>query len=144
MASLTADFIRTRLLRQTASFTFETVMSHSGKVELLRTAQSLGYRTYLYYIATEDVEINLARVRSRVRDGGHDVPAAKIEERYRRSLKLLTPAIRATNRAYIFDNSKDGTDSILIAEITDGERVLIKHDPLPAWFTEHVWQETQH
>lgn len=35
LASVAVDFIRQRLLEQKSSLTFETVMSHPGKVELL-------------------------------------------------------------------------------------------------------------
>ncbi len=143
LASLTADFIRSKLLRAKASFTFETVMSHPGKVEILKAAQALGYRTYLYYIATEDPEINIARVQTRVREGGHEVPVEKISERYHRSLDLLLNAIGATNRAYIFDNSRDGAESILLAEATEGRDIVARHDPLPAWFVEHVWKHVR-
>lgn len=61
LASVTVDFLRQRLLASGAYFTFETVMSHPGKSELLADAKAMGYRTYLYYIATDDPEINVAR-----------------------------------------------------------------------------------
>lgn len=61
LASATVDFLRQRLLASGACFTFETVMSHPGKVQLLADAKAMGYRTYLYYIATDDPEINVAR-----------------------------------------------------------------------------------
>ena len=38
-ASVAVDFLRQRLLQQRVSFTFESVMSHPGKVGLLRKAQ---------------------------------------------------------------------------------------------------------
>ena len=38
-ASVTADFLRQLLLGRQASFTFETVMSHPGKVALLKQAR---------------------------------------------------------------------------------------------------------
>jgi hypothetical protein len=46
-ASVVADFLRHRLLASQRTFTFETVMSHPGKVALLQKAQEAGYRTYL-------------------------------------------------------------------------------------------------
>ena len=73
-ASVTADFLRRKLLEQKKSFTFETVMSSPDKIELLRSAQNMGYRTYLYYVATSDPEINIERIQSRVKMGGHAVP----------------------------------------------------------------------
>ncbi len=122
------------------SFTCETVMSHPGKVALLEQAQRLGYRTYLYFVATDDPEINVSRVRNRVGLGGHPVPEDKIISRYYRSLAHLLEAIKHTNRAYIFDNSTDSADPQLawIAEITDGRRLELKTDRIPAWFKRAV------
>lgn len=131
-ASVAADFIRHKLIECSKSFTFETVMSFSDKVELLRYAQSRSYRTYLYYVATEDPAINISRVRYRVKMGGHSVPEDKIVSRYQRSLDLLTEAIQFTNRAYIFDNSTH--EHIWLAEITDGHLMEMKTDQVPEWF----------
>jgi len=133
-ASVAADFLRQQLMRQRASFTVETVMSHHSKVDLLRAAQTAGYRTYLYYIATDDPEINISRVRNRVKLGGHPVPEDKIAIRYQRSLALLPEAVRATNRAYIFDNSGGMGEHTWLAEITDGKNLELKANPVPAWF----------
>jgi predicted ABC-type ATPase len=98
LASVAGDFLRQKLMELKTSFTFETVMSHPGKVELLAKAQQAGYRTYLYFVATDDPAINISRVRSRVKLGGHDVPEDKIETRYHRSLDLLMEAIRHESR----------------------------------------------
>ena len=80
-------------------------MSARDKVELLAEAQSLGFRTYLYFIATRSPKINIERVRSRVASGGHDVPRDKIVERDHRTLALLEGAIRASHRAFLFDTT---------------------------------------
>ena len=139
-AAVAGDFIRRVLLARQHSFTFETVMSHPSKVKFLSDAQTAGYRTYLYFVATDDPAINISRVANRVRLGGHPVPEAKIVERYRRSLDLLLPAIRHTNRAYVFDNSGDNTDrgQTWLAEITGGQKLELKTDRIPAWFAEAV------
>jgi predicted ABC-type ATPase len=137
-ASAAGDFLRQKLLEQRTTFTFETVMSHPSKVALLEQAQGLGYRTYLYYIATEDPDINVSRVRSRVQRGGHAVPEDKIASRYHRSLGLLMDAIRHTNRAYVFDNSGENRERTWIAEITDGRVLEMKTDQMPAWFKRTV------
>ena len=73
-ASVAAEFIRQKLIKQGVTFTLEIVMSHSGKVALLADAQRKGYRTYLYYVATDDPQINVSRVINRVALGGHSVP----------------------------------------------------------------------
>lgn len=139
-ASVAADFLRLKLLEKKATFTFETVMSHPGKVELLQRAQEAGYRTYLYYVATDDPAINISRVENRVKLQGHPVPPELVEKRYYRSLDLLMSAIRLTNRAYIFDNSTDNVDHThtWLAEITDGKKLELKADRIPAWFKRAV------
>ena len=137
-ASVLADFIRRKLLAERRSFSFETVMSAPDKVELLREAQARGYRTYLYYVATEDPAINVDRVRYRVGVGGHDVPEEKIRSRYVRSLALVRKAIRFANRAFFFDTSE--ATAWYFAEVTDGAEVELKGDEIPNWFRKAVWE----
>lgn len=142
-ASVAADFLRQKLLERRVSFSFETVMSSPDKVALLELAQRLGYRTYLYYIATDDPAINVARVKARVNLGGHDVPEDKIVSRYARSLNLLMEAVKHTNRAYLFDNSRQGGERLWVAEITGGAELELKCDPMPLWFQKVVWEKVQ-
>lgn len=142
-ASVAADFLRHKLLEQRVSFSFETVMSSPDKIALMEKAQQLGYRTYLYYIATDDPAINVARVKARVKLGGHDVPEGKIVSRYARSLDLLLAAVKHTNRAYLFDNSRQGSDRLWVAEVTDGHDLELKCDPIPLWFQNAVWKKVQ-
>lgn len=138
-ASVLADFIRQTLLGLGVSFTFETVMSFPDKVEFLQKAQQAGFRTYLYFVATEDPAINIDRVRHRVEMGGHPVDEDKIVSRYARSLELLFDAITHSDRAYIFDNS--GHEKVWIAEVTDGAELEMKTDEMPAWFKTALWDK---
>ena len=138
-ASVVADFIRHRLLETGISFTFETVMSSPDKVAFLNQARQCGFRTYLYFIATEDPAINLSRIAYRVQAGGHAVPQEKVLQRYWRSLDLVPKAIAASNRAYLFDNS--GAAPVWIAEVTDGEMLEMKVSQLPHWFEVAVWDK---
>lgn len=134
--TLFADFIREQLLARGASFAFETVMSEAGKVELLKRAQEKEYRTYLYYVCIEDPLVNVDRVAGRVLRKGHNVPKEKIIDRYHRSLGLLMPAIKRTNRAYLYDNS--GTVHELVAEVTDGRKIAFDTSFVPFWFEDYV------
>ncbi|MFN8576370.1 MAG: hypothetical protein U0354_05895 [Candidatus Sericytochromatia bacterium] len=51
-AALIIDFIRQKLLNEGKKISFETVMSHSSKIDILKKAQNLGYKNYLYFIST--------------------------------------------------------------------------------------------
>ncbi len=137
-ASVLAAFLRRKALDASKSISFETVMSAPDKVDFLREAQARGYRTYLYYIATEDPAINIQRVKNRVTEGGHDVPEEKIIARYHRSLGLLIEAIRHTNRAFLFDTSEE--EAWYFAEVSEGMRIELKSDELPTWF-QPIWDQ---
>lgn len=134
--SAIADFLHENLAVSKISFSFETVMSHPKKIELLKYAGNQGFRNYLYFIATEAPEINISRVKIRVKAGGHSVPENKIISRYHRSLSNLLNAVRATDRAFIFDNS--GTKAYLIAEVTNGTDVEIMNSNIPLWFSKYL------
>lgn len=142
VAAVLADALRRALLDQGATFTFETVMSSPDKVGFMREAQERGYRTYLYFVATDDPAINLARVAQRVAQGGHDVPDDKVRKRYGASIDLLDKACAVSNRAYVFDNS--GEQHELLAEIVEGDELRIHAAALPAWFAAtSLWQSFQ-
>ena len=131
LAAILADYLRRKWIAAAESFTFETVMSSDDKVRLLKEAQKLGYRTYIYYVCTDSPLINRKRVEARVKQGGHPVPANKIISRYLRSLALLPQAIQHSDRAYIFDNS--GKAHRLIAEYQSGNLIAAARS-LPSWF----------
>lgn len=131
LAAWVAELLRHYLLRSAQTLTFETVMSHPSKLEFLREARQLGYRTYLYFVGTRAPEINLTRIKARVAKGGHPVADNKVVERYHRSLALLRPALAHTDRAFIFDNSDEVPR--LIAEVTAGREVEFKTADVPAW-----------
>ncbi len=137
-ASVLSDFLRRRALAERTSFTFETVMSVRDKVELLRDAQTQGFRTYLYFIGTEDPAINVQRVLNRVAAGGHDVPVNKIVERHARSLALLPDALECANRAFLFDTS--GEEPWYFAEVIEGTAIELQSDAMPRWF-KRIWDE---
>jgi predicted ABC-type ATPase len=138
LAADLAEFIRQMLLENDISFTYETVMSHPGKVDFLKLAQSKGYRVYLYFIATVDPAININRVQVRVKQHGHGVDSATIEKRYYKSLGNLRSAVKWTNRTFIFDNSQERAK--FIAEITDGNQVkLNRPEDLTAWSVKYLF-----
>lgn len=132
IASIASSLIRDQLIASKTSFTFETVMSSKDKIDVLKTARSAGFKNYLYYIATDDPDINVQRVQNRVNTGGHPVPEDKIRQRYHRSLDLLLDAIQLTDRAFIFDNS--GNEAIWIAEISPSRDIDTKVEEVPDWF----------
>jgi len=104
-ASFIAGYLVDKLLKSGQSFCFETVMSHVSKLELFNKAKACGYKTYLYFIFTRSVELNIERIKLRVKAGGHDVSEDKVRERYKRSMGLLISAINNSDISFVIDNS---------------------------------------
>lgn len=134
-AAFIADYIRNNMLNIVQQFTIETVLSDKRKLDYIRCAKNLGYRIYLYFISTKDVQINIKRVSQRVAQGGHDVPREKIEKRYAKSLENLYDTIKLCDRAYLFDNS--GEMWVYLAEF-DQDTLTIHESNIPAWLNDNL------
>ncbi|MBE2256412.1 MAG: hypothetical protein IAE65_09445 [Ignavibacteria bacterium] len=130
-ASIISEFIRYLFVRIQISFSFETVMSHKSKIEIIKKAIKKGYKLYLYFICTENPTLNTQRINERVFKKGHYVNQQKVKERYFRSLNLLPKCIPICDRAYIFDNSK--TEIELIAEFENGKLTKLLNKNI-SWF----------
>ncbi|WP_241258549.1 hypothetical protein [Flavobacterium sp. Sr18] len=68
--SFTASFIRDLLMKQSKSFSFETVMSHKSKINEIKAIVASGYHAYLYFVCIDSPEVNISRVSNRVDKGG--------------------------------------------------------------------------
>lgn len=108
-AQAIADDQRDACIRAKRSFSFETVMSHPSKVDILVRAKEAGFTVLLYFVGTDDPQTNIERVALRVAQGGHAVPEDKVRDRWFRTMNLLQQAIKSSDRSYIFDNSIVGT-----------------------------------
>lgn len=138
LSQIVAQFLVHELIRLRMKFSFETVFSHRSKIEAMVRASKAGFKVYLYFIATNDPELNKDRVRTRVAEGGHDVPPDRIEQRYHRSLELLKEAVARSYHAFMFDNS--GVEQKMFAEYKNqAGRPFWWMDLAgkPAWFDQH-------
>lgn len=135
--SLIGMFARYYLLRQSADFSFETVMKDPSKIKEINEAKGFGYKTYLYFVCIDNPNINVTRVNDRVKKNGHNVPENKIIERYPGSLKNLADAIRLCDKCYLFDNS-EVTRLIAKVKYSSELEILIEPEELPRWFREYV------
>jgi len=136
LGAMLSELIRNKCLERNNTFSFETVMSHVSKLDFIKEARAKGFKTYLYFVCTESVEINIGRVKSRVEMGGHSVPLEKIISRYKKTLDLLAEAVRLVDRAFIFDNSEK-SKTVLLAEKDEGEiRIFVPE--VPEWFDTYL------
>ena len=132
--AMLVNFLQDECIKRGVSFSQETVFSHPSKIAALEKARSMGFRTYLYFVATDDAEINADRVARRYAQGGHNVPVEKIVQRYVRSLANVQLALPHLSRAYFFDNS--GDEMRYLASYADGEGFALQtlESTMPRWF----------
>ncbi|SEW40263.1 hypothetical protein [Chitinophaga arvensicola] len=135
-AALISEYLRRLLIEKGETFSFETVMSHSSKLDVLKSAHAAGFKNYLYFISTESADINVNRVKERVKKGGHPVNEQKIRERYVKSMDLVIDMLSYCHRCFFIDNSGDVYR--LIAEVVDGETLKIETNEIPIWFDIYV------
>lgn len=134
-ASVIAEFLRFQLLFEDQTFSFETVMSHPSKVDFLKEAPKHGFNTYLYFICTQDPEINLHRISNRVTKGGHPVDPDKTIKRYFRSLELLYEAFIIADRAFVIDSSNKSREVIIEKK---NQQIFILKDVIPEWVGKYL------
>lgn len=134
-SAFAAQFIRHLLLSKDKTFSYETVMSHPSKIEELQLAKTLGFKTYLYFVCTENPLVNIDRVENRVEKGGHPVDEDRIKSRYIKSLEQLLPALKIAERSYLFDNS--GRKMELIAEVHN-QNLKFYTENIPNWIYNYV------
>ncbi len=130
-AAKLAEKLRLDLLRTGTSFCFETVFSHSSKIDFLATAKSAGYEIILVYIHLKNDQLNQARVAQRVAEGGHTVPREKIISRIPRTMQYVSDALALVDVVQLYDNSSHAEPFISIAFIDHGELQI--QQPLPDW-----------
>lgn len=125
--------MRQKYLNEKKSLIFETVLSTSEKVEFIKRAIEFGYFVRLFFVSTENPQINASRIARRVMEGGHDVPIPKIISRYAKSINNCSILAPIVDRLYVYDNSRDGEEARLLFRKSNGELAKQYTDVIPEW-----------
>src|SRR5260370_5246442 len=72
-----------RAIQARKDFAFETTLGGSTMPRLLSDAASQGFEVRIWYVGLTSADLHIARVRNRVRAGGHDIPESSIRRRRR-------------------------------------------------------------
>ena len=130
-----------RAIHEKLDFAIETTLGGKTIAKLLGQALSHGVEVRIWYVGLDSVERHLARVRSRVARGGHDIPEARIRERYVQSRLNLIRLLPHLTELLLFDNSAEadphtGTapEPKLLLHLTRGKvRETCKLTAVPEW-----------
>ena len=101
------------LLNKGTSFSFETTLSTKSYRSFILKAKEQGYKVTLLYFWLQTIELAKERVKTRVLEGGHNIPEDVIERRYNRGI------------ANLFDIYFDIVDALLIFDNSYGKHQLI-------------------
>ena len=93
-------------VRRGESFAFESTLSGLNYLKHIPRWRRAGYHVKLIYLSLPSVEMAIARVKSRVAQGGHDVPEAVIRRRFDSGLRHFETLYRnAVDSWILYDNS---------------------------------------
>ena len=94
------------LIDRQQTFALESTLSGKTYVKIFEQAKQRGYAIELHFVWIPDVREAIRRVRQRVIEGGHDVPAEDIKRRFSRSIQhLLDDYVPMATKWFLWDNS---------------------------------------
>ena len=88
----------------------------------------------MVYIGLGSPDLAIQRVRERVSQHGHNVPAADIRRRYRRGLSNLAIVYELADRLVVLDNSSVRKRIKRVLEVSRGS-VVFRQRRLPKWLS---------
>ena len=89
------------------SFAFETTLSGKGYARKIKNWKTQQYEIIIYFLKLPSVEFAIERVKSRVAQGGHNIPIQDIIRRYERSwINFQKVYKQIANSWIVFDTSE--------------------------------------
>lgn len=104
--TLGKEMLETAIARK-QSYAFETTLGGNTICQLLIEAAQAGLKVKIWYVGLESVDLNIARVRARVEQGGHDIPEADIRRRWDSSRRNLIKLLPHLDSLRLYDNSAE-------------------------------------
>lgn len=122
-------------------FHFETTLGGNTIPGILLHAARNGTPVRIIYVGLASPDLHIARVRHRVALGGHDIPEAKIRERWENSLRNLILLLPHLSGLRVFDNSSEADpttglapDPLLLLAMRHGKiREMTTPSTAPVW-----------
>lgn len=76
-------------IKKRVDFAFETTLSSKSYIHTINEAKEHGYEVTLLFFWLDSVELAIERVKTRVAEGGHDIPEKVIRRRYYAGIRNL-------------------------------------------------------
>ena len=88
-------------------YNFETTLGGRSFARLLQEAAAKGFEVRIWYVGLASPERHLARIKARVKKGGHDIPEADVRRRFDQSRLQLIELLPHLAELRVYDNSAD-------------------------------------
>lgn len=121
------------LIRENKDFMIESNLSKTSDYDWISAMRKQGYDTVLFFLGTENVQINKERVQQRVLEGGHDIPPSLIEHRFQIGLSYLKSKILEFTESTLIDVSQKVPKQMAILKLS---RIEYKHPQILPWVKE--------
>jgi predicted ABC-type ATPase len=96
------------LLQANTTFAFETTLATKSYKQKVLAAQLQGYTVTLLFFWLRNETLAIKRVQTRVKEGGHNIPADVIRRRYSNGIRnLFNIYLLIVDKALLFDNSNN-------------------------------------
>ena len=89
------------LIRSRQNFVIETTLSGLGYARHIRNWRASGYHVSLIFLSLRSANVALERVRNRVKQGGHNIPADVIRRRFIAGLENFNTIYKDVAQKYI-------------------------------------------
>jgi predicted ABC-type ATPase len=129
MEQAETDRERSRLIKEGHTFVYQDMTIDP---QMIREAQEAGFDVKVFYVATEDPNLNMGRVLLRVSNGGPFAALARIADDYAHGLKHLPEAKKLADDLTLFDNTNHGRGPRLVAHFHAGELIKLARS-VPKW-----------
>jgi predicted ABC-type ATPase len=123
-------FVRDHIARG-LSFAVETTLRTAAAIEQAGLARQQGFLTLLRFVATDSIDVNVARVLQRAQGGGHGASERDIRAIHQASIENLAVALATFDRTLAYDSTAAWTAPRLVATAQGGH--VIRHGASPAW-----------
>jgi predicted ABC-type ATPase len=130
-----------RAIAERLDFAFETTLGGQTITGLLEEALLAGIEVRIWFAGLSSPELHIARVRTRVKRGGHDIPEKTIRERYDKSRLNLIRLLPNLTELRLYDNSREADpkthkhpEPLLLLHLVKG-KIKTLYDPalIPDW-----------
>ena len=116
------------LLEKGESFAFETTLSTKSYTGLVKKAQRQKYEVVLLFLALDSHELAIKRVKTRVEEGGHNIPEDVIKRRFDKGLlNLFQLYLPIVDKWILVDNSGEKFDFIAQGSY---DEIIVKNNNL--------------